>query len=667
MPSVSRSQWLTINYAVTIFISAFLLFQVQPIVSKYILPWFGGSPAVWTTCMLFFQTLLFAGYAYAHFSSQRLSPKQQALLHLAIILTALVMLRVVPGESWKPTDSTDPVGRILLLLAASVGLPYFVLSTTGPLVQSWFARSFPGRTPYRLYALSNLGSLLALLSYPVFFERIFDVPHQAAFWSWGFWIFALLCAVAAASLWRKVPSSDVSDPSRDPQEAEVGGVLVPSFPDGHHSVEPPHWWQYALWLILPALASVTLLATTNHVCTDVAVMPFLWVIPLSLYLLTFIIAFDHPRWYRPSWIALASLLVIYGTALGIGSTDLFDCGVVGRWLHSVCDLCAGAPGQTESPAIESPTIHVGLGLYLALNFVAMFCICLLYHGELVRLKPHPKYLTAFYLLISAGGAIGGIAVTLVAPHVFHTFYEWELATFIGYWLALGLLLRGLIQFALRSYRERSTGRVALAVVAIVVVLLADRIGWLDVTDYLQYPTEGVLLRTRNFFGTLLVREYDPGDPEHCIILKHGATTHGLQFLEGDHRGEATTYYTAFGGVGRTIRYLEGLPQVPALADNETHEPENLEAIAAVRQAEDAAYAQASKRPDDSAETDHAKTAAAPLRIGAVGLGAGTLAVYTRPGDSISFYEINPQVIDIADSGKWFTFLPDCRARAPSAT
>src|SRR5262245_52484693 len=206
MPTTaSRTRWLALNYAATIFLSAFLLFQVQPLVSKYILPWFGGSPAVWTTCMLFFQSLLFAGYAYAHFSAQRLNTKQQAALHLAVILTALVailLLGAVPGESWKPTDSRDPVGRILLLLTASVGLPYFVLSTTGPLVQAWFSRSFPGRTPYRLYALSNVGSLLALLSYPVFFERLFDVRNQAIYWSWGFAAFAILCGVAAIWSWK---------------------------------------------------------------------------------------------------------------------------------------------------------------------------------------------------------------------------------------------------------------------------------------------------------------------------------------------------------------------------------------------------------------------------------------------------------------------------------
>ncbi len=285
--------------------------------------------------MLFFQTLLFAGYAYAHFSSQRLSPKQQAVLHLAIILTALVLLHVVPGESWKPTDSTDPIGRILLLLAASVGLPYFVLSTTGPLVQSWFARSFPGKTPYRLYALSNLGSLLALLSYPFFIERLFDVPHQAWMWTWGFIAFAISCGGAAASLWAlretRVPLAEATT-TQEPQPSEHAALPTP------HS--PPHAWQYALWLILPALASVTLLATTNHVCTDVAVMPFLWVIPLSLYLLTFIVAFDHPRWYKPAIIATFTLVAIYWVGVGKGETDLFDCGLVGNAIHSISNQIA---------------------------------------------------------------------------------------------------------------------------------------------------------------------------------------------------------------------------------------------------------------------------------------------------------------------------------------
>ncbi len=201
MNVTSRSVWLAVNFAATIFVSAFLLFQVQPLVSKAILPWFGGTAAVWTTCMLFFQSVLFCGYAYAHFSDRWLAPKMQGLVHVGLIVVALLLLRVLPSDAWKPQDSSYPAFRILGLLAISVGLPYFVLSSTGPLLQAWFARSFPGKVPYRLYALSNLGSLLALLSYPFWFERRFDIPDQAKYWSWGFVAYAVLCGYAAISVW----------------------------------------------------------------------------------------------------------------------------------------------------------------------------------------------------------------------------------------------------------------------------------------------------------------------------------------------------------------------------------------------------------------------------------------------------------------------------------
>ena len=291
MSTARRDRWLAINIAATIFVSAFLLFQVQPLVSKSILPWFGGTPAVWTTCMLFFQTLLFGGYLYAHLSQRYLRPKLQALVHLGLIVAALLLLRVIPSESWKPTDNNHPVVQILLLLAASVGVPYFVLSSTGPLVQAWYARAFPGKIPYRLYALSNVGSLLALVSYPFLVERIWDLPRQASVWSWGFVAYAALCAYAAISVWmllrceRENKSETAGDSAASQDELAADASI--------------RWWHIALWLLLPAFASVTLLATTNYVSTDVAPMPFLWVAPLSLYLLTFVIAFDHARWYRP--------------------------------------------------------------------------------------------------------------------------------------------------------------------------------------------------------------------------------------------------------------------------------------------------------------------------------------------------------------------------------
>jgi hypothetical protein len=649
MAKMSRGSWLALNYAATIFISAFLLFQVQPLVSKYILPWFGGSPAVWTTCMLFFQTVLFAGYSYAHFTQHWFRPKSQALIHLAIILMALVLLRVVPDESWKPHESIDPIGRILLLLAVSVGLPYFVLSTTGPLLQAWFARSFPGKSPYRLYALSNFGSLLALLSYPIFFERRFDVHGQAGIWSWGFWGFAVLCGAAALNLWAMFHDKGspvkpaMASPVVDDPEPAVGGLVTATLEetnDHHQKIagRPPHWWQRALWIALPAFASIVLLATTNHVCTDVAVMPFLWVIPLSLYLLTFIIAFDHPRWYKPVPIAILTIIAIYFVGVGKGATDLFDYGLPGKFLHWSSDTLASWRGISKDNYPASPTITISLIPYLIINFTAMWGICMLCHGELVRQRPDPKYLTAYYLLISAGGALGAMAVTLVAPHIFNTFYEWELSTFIGYLLCVGVVLWTVGRWAFQRGPTQSETR-ALRWNCLVPLVAIAIIGWIDLTNYLYYPSDGVVFRTRNFFGTLVVLEADKGDPDHYRLFKHGATVHGLQFVEPQRSGQPTTYYTPYGGVGRTINFLHGIKQAPPVDKDSS-----LQELPTTKSAESTAGQ------------------AKGLNIGAVGLGVGTLAAYAGPGDTINFYEINPAVIDIAENDKWFSFLSDCRQR-----
>ncbi|HCN78422.1 MAG TPA: hypothetical protein DIT13_14665, partial [Verrucomicrobiales bacterium] len=294
-------------------LSAFLLFQVQPVISKFILPWFGGSPGVWTTCMVFFQVLLFAGYAYAHVLT-RLRPRAQAVLHSALLLGAAVCLPISPDEVWKPEGGEDPSARILLLLAATVGLPYFVLSSTSPLAQVWFTRAVPGGLPWRLYALSNIGSLAALLTYPFVIEPRMEVMTQTRVWSVAFVFFAALSLWLA---WRngRVPESapapaaeTAEEETRESQGLRLARAL----------------WNSAgrrlLWVLLPALASVLLLAATNHVCQDVAVVPFMWVVPLSLYLLTFIICFEHERWYaRPLWAVLAAAAVV--AALCYDSVD----------------------------------------------------------------------------------------------------------------------------------------------------------------------------------------------------------------------------------------------------------------------------------------------------------------------------------------------------------
>ncbi|MCX6892645.1 MAG: hypothetical protein NTX51_14170 [Verrucomicrobia bacterium] len=246
-------------YALTIFIGAFLLFQVQPLMGKHILPWFGGGPGVWTTCMLFFQVLLLGGYAYAHFTSRWLKPRTQAVVHLVLLLTALALLPITPGDAWKPHGDGNPTLQILVLLAASLGLPYFVLSATGPLIQHWFSRANPGVSPYRLYALSNVGSLLALVSYPFYFETRFTRIAQATLWGWGLLAYVLCCGLCAVRLW-KVEGKV--------QDAETGSTQDTSRPAA--PAPAPSAFTRLLWLLLPACASILLLATTNKLCQDVA-------------------------------------------------------------------------------------------------------------------------------------------------------------------------------------------------------------------------------------------------------------------------------------------------------------------------------------------------------------------------------------------------------------
>ena len=363
----SAQSWLKLIFAATILVSAFLLFQVQPLISKYILPWFGGSPAVWTTCMLFFQIAYLPGTrmptAFASFSRPGAGG-----VHLSLLAAAAVVMPAVhlPARNWKPIDSGDPTGRILLLLAATVGLPYFMLSTTGPLLQAWFARAWPGRSPYRLYALSNFGSLVALLTFPFVFVPAFTSDTQAVMWTVGFGVFAILCGLSA---WRmmRLPRSVESllSVASDAASVATGEAATVTHPASGRRL---------LWIALPACTSLMLLATTNFVCEDVAVIPFLWVVPLALYLLTFIICFDHPRWYQPLAMSVATLVLIMMSAGG-WDTFLKWTGIHTYYLHD-----------------------------LVVYFTTMFFVCMVCHGQLVRLRPAADHLTEYYMLISAGGA-----------------------------------------------------------------------------------------------------------------------------------------------------------------------------------------------------------------------------------------------------------------------
>lgn len=538
-------------YACTIFLSAFLLFLVQPLLGKFILPWFGGSPAVWTTCMLVFQVLLFAGYAYAHLLNTYLSPSRQALVHGALLLVACCLLPITPDPSWKPTAQDSPVLRIILLTASSVGFPYFLLSSTGPLVQSWFGRSLPAVSPYRLYALSNLGSLLALLAYPFAVERMLSTQAQAVIWSALFGCFALACGVCA----RLISQAQSPPPSIVPVLQDQAIQSTTSKPSGD---------LVALWFGLAMLPSVLLLAMTNQVCLDVAVIPFLWVLPLALYLLTFILTFDATNWYSRRWYLL-------GAAVSIALT---------------CSLMFRQPSS-------------GLIGQLAIYFAALFCCCMVCHGELVRLKPAPQYLTQYYLTISAGGAAGGLSVGLLAPAIFTGYYELHLA-FVGFGL-LYLAVKQREEQPHMAHGTRWVHRLGGAGVLCGVALLMTQLG----------SSEGAIAVARNFYGVLRVRETDSFHPQrHRRELVHGRIVHGSQFLSPEKSHLPTTYYGHQSGIGRTL---------------------------------------------DAKLSDH------PRHIGVIGLGIGSLANYGKSRDRLRFYEINPDVVKLAQ--KHFTSLADCAGTA----
>jgi hypothetical protein len=471
-------------YAGTIFLSSFLLFLVQPLIARLILPWFGGSAAVWTTCMLFFQALLLAGYAYAHGLAKLSNKRAEALVHTALLAVAIVTLPIAPSESWKPAGTEEPVSRILLLLGASVGLPYFLLAATSPLLQAWFARARPGENPYRLFAVSNLASLVALLGYPFLVEPFWGGAAQVKAWSWLFAAFAALCAAVA---WL-TPKREI--------EAAVA-----------HEGARPALASYGLWLALAATGSVLLLAVTNHLTQNVAAVPLLWLVPLTLYLATFIIAFEGRNWYRAQWIW--PILLAWICAMG--------------WLLVDADY------------------HFDLALQLGIFLPGLFLGCLFCHGELYRLRPAPRHLTAFYLAVSAGGAIGGLLVAVVAPAIFTGYYE------------LGIGLTALAVLAVMRFADvNRIARYASLAVLFVIAACAAYEGF-------RYH-EDVLVAKRGFYGVLRVKEYGvPGDEGHLRRLVHGAIMHGEQYLHENYRRQLTTYYHEDSGIGAAIRSVGERP------------------------------------------------------------------------------------------------------------
>lgn len=567
--------------------------------------------------MLFFQCLLVGGYAYAHALS-RLSPRKQVIVHLALLLLALPFLPVIPGNEWKLDMTGDPTLRIVFLLACTVGPPYFVLSTASPLLQSWFTRSYHDASPYRLYALSNAGALLALATYPVIVEPTLFLRTQAIAWSGAYVLFALMFAYCALRVWNTANPACVSrNPSESTRKYPAGvaagppqpqTVVVPSLgsglsrrspalrdEDGCHPdllpmtvaearpdpitagertptaspdrAEKPGLLICALWAALPACGSVILLAVTNQMCCDVSVVPFLWVLPLALYLLSFILCFHSERWYfRPLfWPLLLAAMA--------GMIGLIAAGVHAPIWAQVTGFSGGA-------------------------FVC-FMVC---HGETALLKPNPKHLTLYYLMLAAGGAAGGIFVGVAAPRMFTDYSE----LYVGLWACcmLSLLALRTVHAPYSSMKHRTAARLTAAAETLTVVILGCTL-----YDFALGQPGGRVRAYRNFYGTLTVMAHNTVNPARAYhVLQHGRIKHGAQFVSEELRRKPISYYGEKSGVGLAIRSF----------------PTN-----------------------------------APLRVGIVGLGTGTIAAYGRPGDYYCFYEINPMAIRLAT--EFFTYIRDCPA------
>lgn len=521
-------------YAATIFLSAFLLFQVQPLIAKIILPWFGGSAAVWSAAMLFFQLCLLAGYSYAHLLTRRFSPKGQMRVHAALLVISCALLPILPSPSWKPDGSGDPTWHILLLLAATIGLPYFLLSSTSPLLQAWYVRRTGSRVPYRLFALSNFGSMLALLSFPFLVEPNLTSRYQAYTWSGAYVLFALLCATAA---WLSRAESETRQ--------ETGQATPPD------AAPAPSLWEKLLWVALAACASALLVAVTNHLSQNVAPIPLLWVLPLALYLLTFILAFESDRIYQ-------------------------------RWIF--------LPWLAPSLAWMAYLIYADSGNYhikkmIPIFLAGLFFCCMMCHGELARRRPSPRYLTSFYLMISLGGAIGGIFVAIIAPRMFITHIEVQVGLVACALLAM-IALWGLAIPKLGPWPVR-------VLLLIGVGLLAGYLGRKERDD-----RKGYLLMVRNFYGALRVHDAGVAELYTERTLTNGTINHGSQILDESMRYTNTSYYGDSSGVGRALHMLQ---------------------------------------------------ARGPIKYGVVGLGAGVLSNYGRAGDTSRIFEINPLVEGIAQN------------------
>ncbi|MCA1629135.1 MAG: fused MFS/spermidine synthase [Acidobacteria bacterium] len=601
---VAHRRTLTFLFAATLFISAALLFWVEPMVAKMLLPLLGGTPAVWNTCLLFFQTVLLAGYAYALFASRRLTLRQQIVAQVLLLAVATVSFPVwvSPATAANVPREGNPALWLLGRLFLVVGLPFFVLSTLSPLLQRWFTatRHESARDPYFLYAASNAGSLFALVGYPLAIEPLLALRRQSWLWAASYGALALLVALCGAVA--LVANSRAARAAIGGEEAE------------RHEPQPIDEGaltkrRRAMWVLLAFVPSSLMLGVTTYVSTDIASLPLLWVVPLSLYLLTLIVAFARRRIVRRRWVEFVMP----------GVTLVF--------------LLAYLSGATQ------PTWFLVL-LHLLFFFVA----ALMCHGRLADDRPATRHLAEFYLWMSVGGALGGLFNALVAPVVFKHIVEYPLAVLI----ACALIPRRAPDEARDPQRERWLDlgyAAALGVLAIAFALVVARVGWwtteslalvvgvplilayllrrrpvrfalalgavmLGSAFYRSLDTRA-LLTERNFFGTLRVTQ-DAGSDVHWLY--HGTTIHGRQSTQLSKQCEPLSYYHRTGPLASVFAAFDSRPGSPEVA--------------------------------------------------VVGLGTGATAAYARAGQRWTFYEINPAVVRVAETPDYFTYLSYCASAMP---
>jgi hypothetical protein len=591
-----RNLSLIFLFAATLFTSASLMFVLQPLFGKILLPLLGGSPAVWNTCMVFYQSILFLGYLYAHYLSTRYSQHRQILIHTAVILISFLALPLALPDNTVPPTNSNPTFWLLWTLFLAIGLPFFVVSTTAPLIQKWFANvgHHTSHDPYYLYAASNTGSLIALLSYPFLLEPNIGLANQKSYWSVGYLVLSLLIAGCAFALWKSHQTSEQQENIAD-DTSENNLSLTTKL----------HW------LALAFVPSSLLLGLTNFISTDIASVPLLWIIPLTLYLLSFVIVFS--KWndkIHPIMVKLQPVFLVPFIAYAfINPADL------PYWA------------------------------YLILHLIAFFLAVMVCHGELAKLRPHTRHLTTFYLIMSFAGMLGGMFNTFVAPFVFNAVYEYPLMIIAALLLRPGLklslntgfalqilvpallVITGLILYASVNDLLQYFDIIVISLIGLTLLtylLRARPVGFALMSGAIIFLALGLhglsshtLYQERTFFGVLAVREAvltdEQGRPESYHELFHGTTKHGAQRLAANLSQIPLTYYSRPGPMGQLFKEYDNNDQA--------------------------------------------------WNIGVVGLGAGALACYAKDQQYWTLYEIDPLVVDIASNSAYFTYLSQCARNA----